>query len=73
MAEIKRRILVDAHWIEAVCISRYLNVNGVPSAVERAGVRRLRVVVSSKKAARARKLLSTRQKGDCGLKLGNRY
>jgi hypothetical protein len=69
MANIKKPLFVTvatAHWREAICISRYLDVHGVPSAVEHAEPRTLDVRVRSKNEARARKLLSTRRKGDCG-------
>lgn len=55
------------HWIEATCISRYLNLHGVPSAVHPAGPRRLEVRVGSRQEKKAKKLLSGRKRGNCGV------
>jgi len=57
-----------AHWREATCISRFLNVQGALTAVAPSGKpRELDVRVGAKDEKRARRLLSKRRKGDCGL------
>lgn len=70
MANAKKSLfatVATAHWREATCISRYLDVHGVPSAVERADKpRELIVRVRAKNEGRARRLLAKRRKGDCG-------
>ena len=68
MAKRTHRVVAvgEAHWIEATCMSRFLDTHGVPSAVHPAGPRRLEVRVGSRNKARAKKLLAKRKKGDCG-------
>jgi hypothetical protein len=68
MAKIKKPPFVAVateRWVEATCMSRYLNVHGVPSAVHPAGSWKLDVRVGSKLEKKAKKLLSSRKRGDC--------
>jgi hypothetical protein len=54
--------------VESACISRFLNVNGFPSAVDHVAKHGYAVRVAPKHAAKARKLMKKRKRGDCGLR-----
>jgi len=59
--------VATAHWREATCISRYLDLHRVPSVVERSDKpRELDVRVAAKNETRAKRLLAKRRKWDCG-------